>query len=106
MLQLEPGLLVTVILAAMGVATWEWKKIMTLKREVESLRSDVTRMHLEHQELDNRLYIEQNVVLKDLAGAIDRMNGSIDQLTHYIRWLGQVTQGQVPPPPLDKARPI
>lgn len=94
------GLVFAIVSTAVGIAGWEWKKLMTLRKEVDSLRVEVNRLHNEHQDQDRELHHVQNEALRDLAKAIQNMNSGVNELVHYIKWLGQHTHGVAPPPPL------
>jgi hypothetical protein len=101
---IDVGLIVTIVLIAVSLVGWEWKKILTMKREVSNLSAEIVRLHNEHQNQDQQLHRAQADALRELANAINRMNDGLDELTHYIRWLGQNATGSIPPPPLNGAK--
>lgn len=104
-------LVLALLVIAVAIAGWEWKKILRdkkaetdLTRELSSLKVEMKTLHEDHQKLLRSRDGEHAEIMRKMTRALDNLNGGINELTHYIKWLGTETTGHNPPPPLSKAK--
>lgn len=102
---LDIGLVLGIIAMVAGIVRWEFNKMATMKREIALLREDMKQLHEDHRALIQDRDREHTEVLRNLTVAINKMHSSIDELTHYIRWLGKAQTGNEPPPPIGVRNP-
>jgi len=96
----EVGFIITVATITAGLVGWEYRKQMSLKRQVDGLERKMETLHNEHQTLLDGQNKEHSELLRGVTTALKDLHGGIGELTHYIRWLGKQQTGREPPPPL------
>lgn len=99
---MDIGMVFSVLGLAAAYIGWEYFKMNTLKQEMAALKSSIEQLHNEHKQLIERRDADHTEVMRSLTSAINKMHGSIDDLTHYIRWLSKSQTGQEPAPPLGR----
>jgi len=96
------GIWLWIMGSVIALVGWEWKKMAQLREEFAAVKKEMAILHAEHAKLLTGNSIENTAVLRDLTHAVERLYDSMDDLAHYIRWLGEAVTNTKPPPPISR----
>lgn len=91
---------ITLVIVSVGLAGWEWRKLIVNERNRNQLSDSLKRRDDLQMEMLRKRDKEQAEVMEKMTIALRDLHTGIAELTHYIKWLGEQQTGQKPPPRL------